>query len=29
VNVGVYEKAATNEQEIVQAITAGAPARAA
>jgi D-xylose transport system ATP-binding protein len=28
-NVGVYEKSATTEQEIVQAITAGAPARAA
>ena len=28
-NVGVYEKSATNEQEIVQAITAGAPAKAA
>jgi D-xylose transport system ATP-binding protein len=28
-NVGVYEKDATNEQEIVQAITAGAPAQAA
>jgi len=27
--VGVYEKNATNEQEIVQAITVGAPARAA
>jgi D-xylose transport system ATP-binding protein len=28
-NVGVYEKDATNEQEIVQAITVGAPAKAA
>jgi D-xylose transport system ATP-binding protein len=28
-NVGVYEKDATTEQEIVQAITAGAPAKAA
>jgi D-xylose transport system ATP-binding protein len=28
-NVGVYDKGATNEQEIVQAITAGAPAQAA
>jgi D-xylose transport system ATP-binding protein len=28
-NVGVHDKGATNEQEIVQAITAGAPARAA
>jgi D-xylose transport system ATP-binding protein len=28
-NVGVYEKDATNEQEIVQAMTAGAPAKAA
>jgi D-xylose transport system ATP-binding protein len=28
-NVGVYEKSATTEQEIVQAITAGAPAKAA
>jgi D-xylose transport system ATP-binding protein len=28
-NVGVYEKSATSEQEIVQAITAGAPAKAA
>jgi D-xylose transport system ATP-binding protein len=28
-NVGVYEKTATTEQEIVQAITAGAPAKAA
>ena len=28
-NVGVYEKSATNEQEIVRAITAGKPAQAA
>jgi D-xylose transport system ATP-binding protein len=28
-NVGVYDTSATNEQEIVQAITAGAPAKAA
>jgi D-xylose transport system ATP-binding protein len=28
-NVGVYERDATNEQEIVQAITVGAPAKAA
>jgi D-xylose transport system ATP-binding protein len=28
-NVGVYDKDATNEQEIVQAITAGTPAQAA
>jgi D-xylose transport system ATP-binding protein len=28
-DVGVYDKAATNEQEIVQAITAGKPAQAA
>jgi D-xylose transport system ATP-binding protein len=28
-NVGVYEKSATTEQEIVQAITAGAPSKAA